>query len=46
MTVSELDLFYGKVKFSNLGFSIRKWKTVEIWKLLQPVAWKFVDADN
>ena len=25
----DLDLFYGKVKFGNLGFSIRKVKTVD-----------------
>ena len=29
MTRSDLDLFYGKVKFGNLGFSIGKVKTVD-----------------
>ena len=29
MTWSDLDLFYGKVKFGNLGFSIGKVKTVD-----------------
>ena len=28
MTLECLDLFYGKVKFGNLGFSIEKVKTV------------------
>ena len=28
MTWSDLDLFYGKVKFDNLGFSMKKVKTV------------------
>ena len=29
MTWSDLDLFYGKVKFGNLGFSMGKVKTVD-----------------
>ena len=29
MTGSDLDLFYGKVKFGNLGFSMGKSKTVD-----------------
>ena len=29
MTWSDLDLFYGKVKFGNLGFSMVKVKTVD-----------------
>ena len=29
MTWSDLDLFYGKVKFGNLGFSMEKVKTVD-----------------
>ena len=29
MTWSDLDLFYGKVKFGNLGFSIGKVKIVD-----------------
>ena len=29
MTWSDLDLFYGKVKFVNLGFSMGKVKTVD-----------------
>ena len=28
MTLSDLDLFYGKVKFGYLGFSMEKVKTV------------------
>ena len=32
-----LDLFYGKVKFGNLGFPMEKVKTVDFQKLLQPV---------
>ena len=28
MTLSDLDLFYGKVKFGDLGFSMEKVKTV------------------
>ena len=30
MTWSDLDLFCGKVKFGNLGFSMGKEKTVDI----------------
>ena len=29
MTWSDLDLFYGKVKFGNLGFSMGKSETVD-----------------
>ena len=29
MTLSDLDLFYGKVKFGNLGFSMGKVKTMD-----------------
>ena len=29
MTCSDIDLFYGKVKFGNLGFSTGKVKTVD-----------------
>ena len=29
MTLSDLDIFYGKVKFGNLGFSMGKVKTVD-----------------
>ena len=29
MTWSDLDLFYGQVKFGNLGFSMGKVKTVD-----------------
>ena len=29
MTLSGLDIFYGKVKFGNLGFSMGKVKTVD-----------------
>ena len=29
MTRSDIDLFYGKVKFGNLGFSMGKVKTVD-----------------
>ena len=44
---SDLDLFYGKVKFGNLGFFYgKKWKQWIFQKLLQPVIWKLVDADN
>ena len=44
---SDLDLFYGKVKFGNLGlFYGKKWKQWIFQKLLQPVIWKLVDADN
>ena len=34
---SDLDLFYSKVKFGNFWI---------FQKLLQPVTWKLVDADN
>ena len=43
----DLDLFKGKVKFGNKGFSIGKKN--ENWisqKLLKPVTWELVDADN
>ena len=36
----DLDLFYGKVKFGNLGFFYReKLKTFDFSELLQPVTW-------
>ena len=39
-TLVDLDLFYGKVKFGNLGFSIRKRvKTFDFSEHLQPVTW-------
>ena len=47
MTWVDLNLFNGKVKFGNLGFS--KGKIKKQWmfqKPLQPVTWWFVDADN
>ena len=34
MTLEDLDLFYGKVKFGNLGFSIGKVKTVDFSKTI------------
>ena len=44
---SDLDLFYGKVKFGNLGFSIEKSENSGFFKkLLKPVTWKLVDTDN
>ena len=44
---SDLDLFYCKVKFGNLGFSMgKKWQQWIFQRLLQPVTWKLVDADN
>ena len=36
-TSVDLDLFYGKVKFGNLGFSIGKRENWIFQKLLQPV---------
>ena len=39
-----LDLFYGKVKFCNLGFYTGKGNTDGIF--LQHVAWKLVDIVN
>ena len=35
----DLDLFNGRVKFGNLGFSIGKVKTVDFSEHLQPVTW-------
>ena len=44
--LSDLDLFYGKVKFINIGFSIGESENSGFFqKLLQPVTWKFVGAD-
>ena len=42
----DLDLFYSKVKFCNLGFSIKNENSIFFQKLLQPVTWKLVDADK
>ena len=40
-----LDLFYGKVIFGNLGFSMEKSEnSVFLQKLLQPVTWKLAGA--
>ena len=36
----DLDLFYGKVKFGNLGFSIGKSENCWFSEHLQPVTWK------
>ena len=44
--LSDLDLFYGKIKFGCLGFSMGKSENWIFQKLLQPVSWKLVDADN
>ena len=38
----DLDLFYGKVKFGSLGFSIGKVKTVDFSEILQPVTWNCI----
>ena len=49
---SDLDLFYGKVKFGNMGFSIRKVKTVDFSEHLQPVTcnqlkkWTYVSIEG
>ena len=43
---SDIDLFYGKVKFGILAFSKgKKWKEWIFQKQLQPVTWKVVVAD-
>ena len=42
----DLDLFYGKVKFGNLGFSIGKVKTVDFSETIAACDLKVVDADN
>ena len=39
--MSDLDLFYGKVKFGNLGFSIKKGKTVDISETIAASDLKF-----
>ena len=40
---SDLDLFYGKIKFGNISFSIGKIEKKWIFlKLLKPVTWKVV----
>ena len=42
----DLDLFYGKVKFCNLGFSIGKSENSGFFqKFLQPVTLTMVGAD-
>ena len=39
----DLDLFYGKVKFGNIGLIYsKKWKPVDFSELLQPVTWNCI----
>ena len=42
MTLSDLDLFYGKVKFGNLGFSMGKSENSGFFRKYC----RLVDADN
>ena len=42
----DLDLFFGKVKFCNLGFCIEKYDSDEFFVLFQPLTWKLVDILN
>ena len=43
---SDPDLFYGKVKFGYLGFSIGKVKTVDFSEHLQPATWNQLKKMN
>ena len=43
---SDLDIFYSKVKFGNLGFSMGKSKKVDFSETIAACDLKLVDADN
>ena len=38
----DLDLFYNKVKFGNLGFSVGKSENCWFFRLLRPVTWNCI----